>query len=367
MVEHAADYEWRGEGENAEIFVYAPDDATAERTLERALPAGRLPGVTSPVYVAASDPDLGWVAASETHAAPDLFSTPAWGLLLVAGAVVAGLGVPPGEVEGWISRNLSEVVLPRLGEREVRRAAESGAAWATEEGLIEEEDLRHFAVTDGDADSLGRRAVSVGAHDWTSPGRVHALRVAEILDSEGAEALGLDPGALALVVSTGAEDLGRLALSGHRERILARVWQRDFGAAADLPAAPVDTEEARDLMVATAAMQNYVAVRASLTVYALRRALKDAGALALQAAWRVGGLEEQDGLVVHREGLAAAGAGEALVAERTVTAGTGGMMRSAPPFGGFEEDGRWTWEEAGLLMRRAVLEPLGNESGEAVG
>ena len=363
MVEHAADYEWRGEGENAEVLIYAPDDANAERALELALPAARLPGVTSPVYVAASDSGLGWVAVSETHVAPDLCSAPVWSLLRVADATVADLGVPSGEVEGWISRSLSEVALPRLGEREVRRAAESGAAWAAEEGLVEEEDLRLFEVAEGDADSLGRRAVALGARDWTRPGRVRALRVAEILDSEGAEAVGLDPGALALVVSTGAEDLGRLALSGHRERILARVWGGDFGATADLPAAPVYAEEARDLMAAIAAIKNYAAVCATLTVYALRRTLKDAGALALQAAWTVGGSEEQDGLVVHRNGLASVGAGEVLVAGRTVAAGTGGMMRSAPSFGVFEEDERWAWEEAGLLLRRAFLEPLGGVVG----
>ena len=367
MVEHAADYEWRGEGEKAEILVYAPDAATAEQTLERALPAARLPGATSPVYVAASDSGFGWVAVSETHLAPDLFSALAWGLLLVAGVTPVDLGVPIGEVEGLILRNLSDAALPRLGEREVRRAAESGALWAAEEGLIEEEDLHLFEVADGDADSLGRRAVALGARDWTRPGRVRALRVAEILDSEGAEDIGLNPGALALVVSTGAEDLGRLAISGHRERILARVWGGDFGAMADLPAAPVDTEEARDLMATIAAIKNYAAVRATLTVYALRRALKDAGALALQAAWTVGGSEERDGRVVHRSGLAAAGVGEVLVAGRTVAAGTGGMMRSAPPFGVSEEDGRWAWEEAGLLSHRAVLEPLGGGAGEVAG
>jgi hypothetical protein len=52
--------------------------------------------------------------------------------------------------------------------------------------------------------------------------------------------------------------------------------------------------------------------------------------------------------------------GGALVAGRTVAAGTGGMMESAPSFGAVSgEDGRWAWEEAGLLLRRAILEPVG--------
>lgn len=361
MVEHAADYEWRGEGENAEVFVYASNDATAERALKRVLPAACLPGVVTPVYVAASDSGLGWVAASETHAAPDLFSAPSWGLLLVTGATESDFGVPPGEAEGWVLGTLSEASLPRLGERDIRRAAESGAPWAAEEGLIEEEDLLLLAEeADGDADALGRRAVAAGARDWTRPGRVDTLRVTEILDSEGAEALGLDAGTLSFVVSAGAEDLGRLALSGHRERILARVWGGDFGATSQLPAAPVDTEEARDLIAASAAIKNYTAVRTALVVYAFRRGLKDAGALTLQAAWAVGGLGERDGLVVHRNELAAVEAGGALVAGRTVAAGTGGMMESAPSFGAVSgEDGRWAWEEAGLLLRRAILEPVG--------
>ena len=307
------------------------------------------------------------MAASETHAAPDLFSLPAWGLLLVADTTASDLGTPPGEVEGWILRALSETPLPSLGEKEIRRSAEYGASWAAEEGLIEEEDLHFFARIDADADALGRRAIAAGARDWTRRGRISTLRVAEVLDSEGAEALGLGSGSLSLVVSAGAEDLGRLALSSHRERILARVWGGDFGATAELPAAPADSEEAGDLISAVTAIQNYAAARTALIIYALRRVLKEVGALTLQAAWLVGGLESRDVAVVHRNGLAAVGAGGTLVAGRTVAVGTGGMMESAPSFGVSAADGQWVWEEANLLLRRAVLGPLGDESGEAVG
>src|SRR5215211_9441556 len=81
LAEHAADYEWRGEGDEAEVVLYAPDDSA----FERAMPAARLPGVESPVYAVASHVDLGWAAASATHVAPDLLSAPLRGLLLVAG------------------------------------------------------------------------------------------------------------------------------------------------------------------------------------------------------------------------------------------------------------------------------------------
>ena len=365
MVEHAADFEWRGEGEEAEILLYAPDAVVAEASFERVLPVARLPGVLSPVYAAASSLSrgFGWVAASETHAAPDPVSAPEWGLLLVADAPVEGVGAPE-EVPRLIGRRLSEVTLPDISEAEARRLAETGALWAAEEGLIEEDSLPLFAGYTSDADSLGRRALAAGARDWMRPGLVRALRIAEILDSEGTEALGLEPGALAFVVSAGGEDLGRLALAIHHERISARTAAGDFGAPENLPAAPVDTGEARDLLAATAAAANYAAGRAALLSYALRRALGEAGTLRLRAAWAVGGFEERDGQVLHRNHLAAAGAGETLVAGLTVAAGTGGMLGSAPTFEVLEEDERWAWEEAGLLERLATLEQLGGRSGE---
>jgi RNA-splicing ligase RtcB len=147
---------------------------------------------------------------------------------------------------------------------------------------------------------------------------VRAFRVAEILDLERAGGMGIEAEALALVISAGAEYLGRLALAGHHDRILAGTTSGDFDAPADLPAAPVDTEEARDLLAAAGASANYAAGRA---------AVRD---------------------------------GEALVSGQVVAAGTGEMMESAPPFEAPEEGGRWPWEEAGTVARWAILEPLGN-------
>src|ERR687886_2845622 len=107
MAEHVADFEWRGEGEGAEVVLYAPDQAVADATFEQALPAARLPGVVSPVYSVAASRDFGWTAASETHIAPDLISAPEWSLLLVADAPLGSVGAPE-EVPRLISRRLSE-------------------------------------------------------------------------------------------------------------------------------------------------------------------------------------------------------------------------------------------------------------------
>lgn len=362
MTERVADYEWRGEGGSAEIVLYAPNSAVADWAFERSLLADQLPGIVSPIYAVASSREVqnfGWVAASQTHISPELISAPEWNLLLVADVQVENIGEPE-EVPHLISRDLSEVALPNIGEARVRKVVESGPIWAAEEGLLEEEDLRLFVLKTGGADILSRRAIAAGARDWTRPGRIRALRVAEILDREGAEKMGLDLGAFALVVSGGAEDLGRLALAAHRERILTRVMSGDFDAPLDLPAAPINTEEAVDLLTTTATAANYAAGRASLLLYALRRALRDDRTLRLRAAWTIGGLEEWNGLLLHRNGLAAVGVGEVVVSGRTVAVGTGGMLGSAPLFEAPEEDRRWAWEESGLLTRQAILEPLGN-------
>ena len=356
MIEHAGDYEWRGEGEEAEVALYAPDERTADAAFERVLPTTRLPGVESPVYAAASSEGLGWVAVSTSHAAPDLAGVPVRGLLLVGDAALENLGVPREELPSLISRRLSEVHLPRLTGAGARRICETGALGAAEDGLIEEEDLPLFGLFAADADALGRRAISAGTRDWDRRANVRAYGVGEAMNAGGAESLGLEPGSLALVVSAGAGDLGRLALTGHRERIAGR--GSDFGAEEDLPAAPAGTEEAADLLAAVGATANFADGRAALLVYALRRALTDTvGALSLRAAWRVGGIEERDGSLVHRKHLAAAGEGEVLVSGGGVVAGTGKMVGSVPPFGAPEDEGRHPWEEAGVLERWADLDP----------
>jgi len=353
MAEHTGDYEWRGEGEGAEIVLYAPGESSADPAIERALPAARLPGVESPVFAASSPEGFGWVAASSTHVAPDLTSVPRRGVLLVAEAGVEDLEVAPGEILPFLLRSLSGVSLPRLDEASIRRICESGAVAAAEDALIEGEDLALFGPAAGDPDALGRRAVSAGTRDWEIRSEeLRAKAVGETFDADAAGELGLRPGTLALILDVGAGDLGRLALAAHRDRIAGR----DFGREG-VPAAPVETEEAADLLAALGAAAGFADGRTALLVYALRRALSGvAGELAVHAAWRVGGVEDTGGLFVHRNGLAVAGVERVISAGGNVAAGTGNMLESAPPFGAPEDDGEWPWEEAGLLERWARLD-----------
>ena len=352
MAEHAAEFEWRGEGDEAEIFLYAPDDTA----FSRALPATRLPGVESPVYAAASPGEFGWAAVSTSHVAPDLLSAPLRGLLLVADARSENLDATARELANRMLRDLPELGsrLPSLNEAGIGRLCESGARAAAEDGLIEEEDLTLLDARPGDADALGRRALAAGPREWQEAARPEMKLVTEVLATEGAEELDLEAGALAIVVRVDAGDLGRLALAAHRERLQAR--SEEFGATLDLPAAPVESGEAQDLLAALYAAANFADARIAGTVWTLRKLLGEAaGGLAIRAAWRVGGLEEWNGRLVHRRGLALVEEGSALVSGGYAAVGTGNMWSSAPPFGVFE--GRWPWEEAGLLERVAALDP----------
>ena len=365
MVDQAEEFVWSGEGEDAEILVRAPDEATAERAIGLTLPAARLPGVQGPVHAAASANGLGWVAVSGTHVAPDVFSMAVRGLLLVADVDAENLGFPARDVTDLVLRGLTEAgpSLPVLNEAGVRRICEEGAAAAAEDGLIEEEDLPHLEPVEGDPDALGRRALAAGTRDWEEMFGLEVSVVGEVLDSEGAEALGVRPGLLALVVRAGAGNLARLAQETHRARIFTRIRAGvDFGAGDDLPAAPLETEEAADLVAAARAASNFADARAARAVYALRRVLGDAaGGFGLRAAWKVGGIEAREGVQIHRSNLAAAAQDAVLVSGGVVAAGTGNMWRSAPPFGVPEGEGRWPWEEAGLLERWAELDPTGGE------
>ena len=355
MAEHVAEYEWRGEGEEAEIVLYAPE----EPDFERVLPAAKLTGVESPVYAAASPQGFGWAAASATHAAPDLLSVPLRSLLLVVGTRSENLGVPPQELMQRVLRELPEagVRLPSLNESGASRLCESGARAAAEDGLIEEDDLPLLDVRPGDADTIGRRALAAAPREWAGGVEPDLRLVTEVLDTEGPESVGLEEGALALVVGVDAGDLGRLALAAHRERILSRVRSGDFGATPELPAAPAGSSEAEDLITALYAAANFADARAARALWMMRRILGEvAGGLDIRAAWRTGGIEEQDGRLVHRSGLAWAESGHVLVCGSYAAAATGNMWASAPPFGVPEEEGRWPWEEAGLLERLAMLD-----------
>ncbi len=363
MTERTGDYEWRGEGEGAEIVLYAPDESAIERVRSATL----LPGIEGLVYAASSPSGFGLAAASSTHVAPDLISPPARGLLIVAGVSVGGLSVPSEEVPRLVYRNLSEVSLPRLGGVSgIGKFCDFGARRAAEQGMIEEEDLLFLEPRNGESDALGRRALEAGDKGWDRIGDVGVYTAREVFDAEGAEMLGIGSGALVLTVNAGAGELGPLSIAGHRHRIMNQVRSGDFGAELELPAAPVGSEEAEDLLMAVNGAANFADGRAALTLYALREAVSEAfGGLTIRASWTVGGFEERDGYTTQRQNLAGCGMGATGLCGPSVVSGKGEMLGSVPPFEASDEEGVRPWEEAGLLERWVDLEPLGDGAKRA--
>lgn len=359
MAERTGDYEWRIEGDETEAILYAPDEAALgyPRLREDVEAATGMPGVEGPVYAAASPYGSGWVVSSGSHVAPGLLSVPGAGLL-VAASMSNGAGLRPEELPRLLARRIPEVSMPSLGDSALRAACESGAGWAAEEGFIGEKDLDLFGMASerGEPDALGNRALAVGAREWDPrpQGMVKAFIVGEVLDSEALEEIGLYDGALVFEASVGAGELGRISLDGHRRRMVSR----DFGDAERLVAAPAGTEEAVDLTASMRAADGYAAARASLLLYALRRAIREeAGGLDLIACWHTGGVEEREGSTIHRRSLARLRRGSILECGGMLSRGTGAMLGSAPAFGPHDTQvgERWAWEEAGLLERVARL------------
>jgi hypothetical protein len=359
MAERTGDYEWRIEGEETEAILYAPDEAALgyPRLREDVEAATGMPGVDAPVYAAASPYGSGWVVSSGSHVAPGLVSVPRIGLL-VAASTSNGTGFRPEELSRLLARRIPEVSMPGLGDSALRAACESGAGWAAEEGFIGEEDLGLFGTASerGEPDALGNRALTAGAREWDPrpQGMVRAFVVGDVLDSEALEEIGLYEGALVFEVSVGAGELGRISLDGHRQRMVSR----DFGDAERLVAAPAGTEEAVDLTASMRAAAEYANARASLLLYALRRAIREeAGALDLISCWLMGGLEEREVSTIHRHSLARLPRDATLECGDALCRGTGAMLGSAPAFGPHETraEERWAWEEAGLLERAARL------------
>jgi hypothetical protein len=363
VAEHTEVFEWRAEGEEVEAIVYAPDEESSRRALRLALPATFLPGVSDPVFAAASTEGAGGVALSSTHAAPGLTSVPVRGLLLVADKRTGETGALFEELVNLVRRGLAEALasLPSLNEAGVRRVCEEGARAAAEDGLIEEEDLAFLGPRPGDPDALGRLALAAGVRDWKAAIEPEIAYLDGILDRDGAEAMDIEENMVVTFLSAGGGDLGRLALDVHEERITRRVRAgADFGATPNLPAAPVDTEEAADLLAALGAAANFADGCAAAALAALRRTLLESvGGLSVRAAWPVGGMEESGAGVVHRDGLCGRANGEALVSGSSVAVGAGNMLGSCPPFGVDEGDGPWAWEEAGLVERVALLGGMG--------
>ncbi|WP_119069507.1 hypothetical protein [Rubrobacter indicoceani] len=374
MIDNSEKFVYRRDGEEAEVVVYAPDGEAAERGFGRAVRAASMPGVEGTVHAAAAESGYGHAVVAGGSVSPEMVSAPERGVLLSceveAKDFARRLGVAEHQVNREVSRRIGESVygLPRPDRRSIRRACEAGAEELADAGVIEEEDLAFLGPLAADPEAAGRRALAAGEREW---GRLFAdvtpYSPSEVFDPDALEDSGFEAEGLLLFLSVGAGELGRLVFSLHRERFRSRILTRDFdfvrdpsGGVASLCVGPSESEEAGDFVAASASTANFSDALSALSLFVVRRALGGVlGGIEIRSSWRCGGILQRDGLMLHRDGLAAVEADGVFVCGGNLCSGKGEMESSAPSFYAPEPEGRWPWEEAGLVGRLARLKGFG--------
>jgi RNA-splicing ligase RtcB len=157
----------------------------------------------------------------------------------------------------------------------VRRVSEEGAAAAAEDGLFEEEDLAHLEPVEGDPTRSDGGRSQPGRGTGKEGFGLEVSVVGEVLDGEGAEALGCGGGCWRSWCGSGRGP--RQARVGHAPGpdLHPDQGRRRLRGRGRPASAPLEAEEAADLVAATHAASNFADARAARAVYALRRVLGD--------------------------------------------------------------------------------------------
>ncbi|WP_338018088.1 RtcB family protein [Streptomyces taklimakanensis] len=322
-------------------IVYATADllpqASGDRALEQVAAVATLPGI---VRASCAMPDIHWgygfpiggVAATDTEA----------GGVVSPGGVGFDISCGVRLLAADTDRDVLAPRLPRLmdvlgdtvprgmgrgglwrlsGRREMDELLAGGARYAVERGHGTPRDLEFCedrgVLEDADPSDVGERAAERGARQVGSLGSgnhfLEVQAVERVYDAPVAEAFGLRPGRVCVMIHTGSRGLGHQVCTDH-VRVMDRV-SAHYGI--DLPdrqlaCAPVDSPEGRAYLRAMAAAANYGRANRQLLTEAVRRAFDTtAGAeveLVYDISHNMAKLEthEVDGvprrLCVHRKG-----------------------------------------------------------------
>lgn len=214
----------------------------------------------------------------------------------------------------------------RLGPEDERKLLLKGAAWAVERGFGEPSDLERIesggCIDGADPALISAKAYERGrAQQGTLGSGNHFLEVQyvdEIYDEKAANALGLFPGQVTVMIHTGSRGFGHQACTDFLE-VMARAVQK-YGISLpdrELACAPAGSREAQDYLAAMRAAANYAWANRQCIMHWAREAFmktfalspRDLGmSLIYDVAHNVAKVEEHvvDGkkrkLVVHRKG-----------------------------------------------------------------
>lgn len=174
----------------------------------------------------------------------------------------------------------------RFSRKELKEILREGADWLVKRGFGNPEDL-HFIESEGrlpwaNPDKVSERAFERGAPQLGTLGSGnHFLEVQyvdQIYDPEAAEALGLFPGQVTVLIHTGSRGLGHQVCQDYVERFL-KVAPRYGIELVDkqLAAAPIQSPEGQDYLQAMAAAANFAFANRQLIAHFVREAFEKAG------------------------------------------------------------------------------------------
>ncbi len=214
----------------------------------------------------------------------------------------------------------------RLTKEDEKRLLRKGARWAVEEGYGEPEDLEHTEsggmIEGADPSLISDKAIERGkAQQGTLGSGNHFLEiqyVQEIYDREAADALGLFPDQVTIMIHTGSRGFGHQVCTDYLEVMekAARKYEIKLPDR-ELACAPFNSPEAQDYMAAMKAAANYAWANRQCIMHWTREAIMKAlkispGQLGLSlvydVAHNIAKVEEHtvNGkrmiLVVHRKG-----------------------------------------------------------------
>ncbi|WP_281197063.1 RtcB family protein [Microtetraspora niveoalba] len=309
-------------------------DPSADRSLAQVAAVATLPGIVEAAYAM---PDVHWgygfpiggVAATDV-AHGGVVSPGGVGFDISCGVrlLLADLHVDRlrprlaalmDALSAAVPRGMAQGAVWRLRRpAELEELLAGGARYAVERGHGEPRDLDrcedHGAVADADPDAVGARARERGLEQVGSLGSgnhfLEVEAVAEVYDERIAEAYGLWPGRVCVMIHTGSRGLGHQICTDFVRRMEAAMTR--YGITVpdrQLACAPVDSPEGRAYLAAMAAAANYGRANRQLLGQAARRAfghaLGDDGlTLLYDVSHNLAKLETHRGrrLCVHRKG-----------------------------------------------------------------
>lgn len=174
--------------------------------------------------------------------------------------------------------------IPKLSKKEMNRVLQNGSRWCYENGFASREDLEcteeKGTLSSADPDCVSERAKERGYNQVGTLGSGnHFLElemVAEIYDAGAADALGLFPGQLVMMIHCGSRGLGHQVCEDYL-RVLSRASNKYGIHLPDrqLACAPIQSEEGQHYLGAMAAAANFAWANRQVIMHQAKKSFQE--------------------------------------------------------------------------------------------